>query len=93
MPFEGIYHPEVKEDIAKLDKTQRERIKKAIETKLMTFPQKYGKPLRGTLKGYWKLRVGNYRIVFKFKDENTILIFAVMHRTEVYPEARNRNRN
>jgi hypothetical protein len=28
-------------------------------------PQEYGTPLRKTLKGYWKLRVGDYRVVYK----------------------------
>jgi mRNA interferase RelE/StbE len=78
------YHPSVKdEDIPKLDKAIAARIKKAIETKLLIAPQKYGIPLRRTLKGYWKLRVGDYRIVFRVKDIE-ILVFGVLHRKEVY---------
>jgi mRNA interferase RelE/StbE len=78
------YHPSVKEkDLPKLDIIIKTRIKKAIETKLMTAPDQYGAPLRRTLKGYWKLRVGDYRVVFKIKS-NEIVILAILHRKDVY---------
>ena len=78
------YHPFVKEkDLPKLDKRAKTRIKKAIESKLMIAPEEFGAPLRRTLKGYWKLRVGDYRIVFKVKTKE-ILILAILHRKDVY---------
>jgi mRNA interferase RelE/StbE len=78
------YHPSVKhEDIPKLDKAIATRIRKAIETKLLTVPQKYGLPLRRTLKGYWKLRVVDYRIVFRVKGKE-VLVLGILHRKEVY---------
>lgn len=46
-------------------------------------PEEYGAPLRKTLKGYWKLRVGDYRVVFKVKG-NKIIILAILHRKDVY---------
>ncbi len=43
----------------------------------------YGEPLRKTLKGYWKLRAGDYRVVFKVvKDE--VCILGIIHRKKVY---------
>lgn len=84
MGFTVSYHPSVKEkDLPKLDSIIKTRIKKAIETKLMTAPERYGAPLRRTLKGYWKLRVGDYRVVFKIKG-NEIVILAILHRKDVY---------
>ena len=84
MGFTVSYHPSVKEkDLPKLDSIIKTRIKKAIETKLMTAPEQYGAPLRRTLKGYWKLRVGDYRVVFKIKG-NEIVILAILHRKDVY---------
>ncbi len=59
------------------------RIREAIETRLLTAPQEYGEPLRRTLKGYWKLRVGDYRVVFRVKDKD-ILILGIIHRKKVY---------
>jgi len=78
------YHPDVKRsDLPKIDVRNRGMIKRAIEDRLATQPEAYGKPLRRTLKGYWKLRVGDYRVVFKVSS-NSIFIFGIIHRKEVY---------
>jgi mRNA interferase RelE/StbE len=78
------YHPSVKtEDIPKLDKRMATRIREAIETRLLTAPQEYGEPLRRTLKGYWKLRIGDYRVVFRVQSKD-IIILGIIHRKEVY---------
>ena len=85
MPFSVVYHPYVKErDIPKLNGDIRNRIRKAIETRLMVAPDEYGEPLRKTLKGYWKLRVGDYRVVFRV-DGDEVLVLGICHRKEVYP--------
>ena len=82
--FSLLYHPEVvKRDIPKLNSDIRKRIKRAIETRLLAAPQEYGEPLRKTLKNYWKLRVGDYRIVFRVEG-NEILILGICHRREAY---------
>jgi len=82
--FELRYHPDVRDvDIPKLNQTLRKRIKKAIEERLSISPHLYGEPLRKTLKGYWKLRVGDYRAVFKI-ERNEVLIFAIVNRRDVY---------
>jgi mRNA interferase RelE/StbE len=64
-------------------------IKRAIEERLTTRPEIFGRPLRGSLKGYWKLRVGGYRVVFKLFDEK-ILILAVIDRKTVYQQSERR---
>lgn len=77
----------VKEDIPDLPKTIRNTIRKAIESRLMIDPIGYGKPLRYSLKGHRRLRVGDYRIVYKIDAENHIvLIIAIKHRKDVYDE-------
>jgi mRNA interferase RelE/StbE len=82
--FELRYHPDVKTlDIPLLNERIKKRIKTAIESRLATAPHQYGEPLRKTLKGYWKLRVGDYRVVFKIVD-NEIWIFGIIHRKQVY---------
>jgi mRNA interferase RelE/StbE len=90
LPFELNYHPDVKDiDIPALDAKMRQRIKRAIETRLATAPHQYGEPLRRTLKGYWKLRVGDYRVVFKIV-KNEVWILGILHRKKVYEEVRSR---
>jgi len=65
MPFTLHYHPAVRaDDLPLIDQRTKDRIGKAIEERLQTAPHDYGEPLRKSLKGYWKLRVGDYRVVF-----------------------------
>ncbi|MFN2357462.1 MAG: type II toxin-antitoxin system RelE/ParE family toxin [Desulfotignum sp.] len=81
------YHPAVKSaDMPRLSFEMKARIRKAIEERIMTAPHEYGLPLRKTLKGYWKLRVGNYRVVYKVAGD-TATIFCISHRKDVYQMA------
>lgn len=84
--FKINYHHEVVNDIAMIPANIKGRIKSAIETRLMTEPLKYGLPLRGTLKKYWKLRVGDYRVVYEI-FESEVIIYKIAHRHEIYEEA------
>jgi len=84
VPFELRYHPAVRDvDIPALNATLKARIKRAIEARLTAAPHQYGEPLRKTLKGYWKLRVGDYRVVFKITGEE-VRILGIINRKEVY---------
>jgi len=81
--FALVYHADIKGDIKRLDLRLKTRIKTAIETRLVTAPQRYGTPLKRTLKGYWKLRVGDYRVVYKIENREA-LVLGIIHRKEVY---------
>ena len=84
MTLELRYHPDVRDvDIPQLNEMLKKRIKRAIEERLSISPHQYGEPLRKTLKGYWKLRVGDYRVVYKIKG-NEVWIFAIINRKDVY---------
>ena len=84
MPYHLRYHPDFRDkDIPKINNNIRKRIKAAIEKRLLIEPEKYSEPLRRTLKGYRKLRVGDYRIVLKIRGSE-ILILGICHRSEVY---------
>lgn len=84
MSFELRYHPDVKSiDIPLLDEKLKIRIRNAIEKRLTTAPHLYGEPLRKTLRGYWKLRVGDYRVIFKIMKEE-VRILGIIHRKKVY---------
>ena len=83
MAFTLLYHAEVREDTRQLDERLKKRIKTAIENRLTTAPHQYGEPLRKTLKGYWKLRVGDYRVVYRIVG-NEVRILGISHRKEVY---------
>lgn len=90
MAFTVKYHPDVKNvDLPLINVKMRERLRKAIESRLMTSPQEYGLPLRKSLKGYWKLRVGDYRVVFKIEGA-IVYILGIRHRKNVYKDVTGR---
>jgi len=74
----------VREDIPKLSKDVRNRIRKAIEQKLTSHPIEFGKPLRYSLKGARRLRVDDWRIVYTIEPGDMVLIVKIGHRKEVY---------
>ena len=88
--WEIRYHPlVVKKDIPRLNKIDAKRVKSAIERKLTLNPVIYGIPLRGTLKQFWKLRVGDWRVIFTIKNKE-VYILVIANRKEVYETAERR---
>jgi mRNA interferase RelE/StbE len=88
--FDIEYHElVVKEDIPKISKKEKNRIKQAIEEKLQTQPELFGKPLRKSLKNYRSLRVGDYRIIYRIQKQ-TIKIFIIQNRSTVYKKSMTR---
>jgi mRNA interferase RelE/StbE len=88
--FKVLYVKEVvNEGLPSMLEPWKSDIKKAIESKLMTRPEVYSRPLRRSLKGYRKLKVGEYRVILRIEEE-TIMIFAIQHRSKVYDSANKR---
>jgi len=88
--FDIIYHLDVVEkDIPQLSHFDKDKIKKAVEEKLAVYPELFGKPLRRSLKGYRKLRVGDHRIIYRIEGKK-IKIFCIGHRSIVYQKANKR---
>ena len=74
-------------EIQSLDGKIKKIIKKTIEEKLMTDPLRFGLPLRRNLSGLFKIRVGNYRIIYQIKkSEVIVLVIAVGHRRQIYED-------
>lgn len=77
MAYTLRYHPRVADhDLPKISADSRKRIARQIETRLTTTPERFGAPLTGSLRGYWKLRVGDYRVVFQVSGSE-VWIFAI----------------
>ncbi len=88
--FRVLYHYlVVRNDIPRLPTVWQKNVRRAIESKLTAKPDMYGKPLRRSLKNYRKLRVGDYRIIFRIEG-NTVKIFAIQHRSVIYSVAEKR---
>lgn len=88
--YKIVYHSKVvSNDIPRLSSEWREKIRFVIEQRLTTYPDLYGKPLRRSLKGYRKLRAGDYRVIFKI-EKSTVKILIIQHRSFVYEEVEKR---
>jgi addiction module RelE/StbE family toxin len=72
------------EDIQKLTKSVRKQVKTAIEKKLALHPVEFGKPLRYSLKGARRLRIGDWRVIYKIEPPNLLLVVKIGHRREIY---------
>ncbi|MCU0598767.1 MAG: type II toxin-antitoxin system RelE/ParE family toxin [Desulfobacterales bacterium] len=84
MTFTLRYHPDVRDvELPLINKNIKQRIKKGIEERLVIAPEKYSDPLRKTLKGYRKMRIGDYRVLLKVIGAQ-ICILGIRHRKDAY---------
>ncbi|MBA3922573.1 MAG: type II toxin-antitoxin system RelE/ParE family toxin [Nostocaceae cyanobacterium] len=79
------YEPEALSDLKKLTQVVRERIITKISWLAENFDQITPQPLTADLSGFYKLRVGDYRVIYEFnQEERRIFIDRIGHRREVY---------
>ena len=84
MDFQISYHPDVARiDLKSIDRKMQKRIRRAIEERLAVDPYRFGAPLRQSLKGFRKLRVGDYRVIYDIVGEE-VRIYVIGNRKEVY---------
>lgn len=73
------YSKQALKAISGMDRPTKQRIKVAIES----LPNGDVKPLKGSKMSY-RLRVGNWRVLFSCPDNDTILIEKIAPRGEIY---------
>lgn len=79
--------PEAAKDLKKLDRAVAARILSTLEDRIATLdnPRMIGAALTGDHAGYWRWRIGDYRVVARVEDARiTILVVRVAHRRDVY---------
>jgi len=91
MTWQVLYHPDVaRKDLPKIPRNMRARLKRAVESRLLVDPILAGAPLRKDLTGYRKLRVGDYRIIYRVQEEE-IRVLIIGHRRDVYSQVLDRS--
>lgn len=79
------YEPEALADLEKLTQAVRERVVKKINWLAENFDRVNPQSLTADLSGFFKLRVGDYRVIYEFnREEEIIFIDRIGHRREVY---------
>ncbi len=79
-----ILKPAIRE-LERLDKNVATRIVERIDWLSENFPSIKPTALKGELSGLFKLREGDYRIIYQIlHKERTLVIHAIGHRREIY---------
>lgn len=71
----------------KLDKNVQQMIYTWIKKHIYECldPRSYGKPLENDLKGLWRYRIGDYRLIVQIIDKRAVIIMIkIGYRKEVY---------
>ncbi|MBC8494438.1 MAG: type II toxin-antitoxin system RelE/ParE family toxin [bacterium] len=82
--YKLLIDDKVVKDLKKIDHNWRAKILIAIKTKLVENPY-LGKKLVGDLSPYYRLRAGDYRVLYEIiENKLMIIIVKVKHRKNVY---------
>lgn len=85
MSYSVEYEPEALADLERLTQAVRERVINKITWLAENFDQITPQALTDNLSGFFKLRVGDYRVIYEFsRDDEVISIDRIRHRREVY---------
>lgn len=71
------------EDLNKLDNLVARRIIRKITWFADNFEKITPEPLAGDFKGMFKLRIGDWRVIYQMENDSAIMYF-VGHRREIY---------
>ena len=62
------------EDFASIGSVRQRIVLKAVGKKLSVDPKGYGTSLRGDLSGYWRLRVGDVRVIYRIDEKDVVVL-------------------
>ncbi len=76
MTYKLLFDDKVAKDLKGIDKTWQRRILNTIRDKLTQNPYA-GRQLVGELSPYYRLRIGDYRVIYEIRDDQLIVtVFA-----------------
>lgn len=81
-----VFSDKAEKQFLRLDKAVQTQIKKfVLKLQEVEDPRERGKRLVGNFSGFWRYRVGDYRILCRIQDDALeILVVEVGHRKNVY---------
>lgn len=83
--YKIVFDEKIYDKLYQFPPTVYKVILKNIEKKLTVDPYAFGKPLVKNWRGHFRLRVGEYRVIYRIEDEIvTVLIVEIDHRKNVY---------
>lgn len=82
------FSPRAAKELRKLDRPVQKRIVAYLrEISTLPNPQMRGKALTGNWAGFWRWRVGDYRLVAAIEDDRVVIVVvSIGHRLQVYED-------
>lgn len=81
------FHDDAEHELASLDRPVAERIAEKLRWLSDNADEVRHLPLRFPLTGLYKLRVGDWRVLYRLlNDERVVFVVSLGHRSEVYEE-------
>jgi mRNA interferase RelE/StbE len=91
MTYRVRFAERVEKDLNRLPVNTRRCVVDRIDALANDPRPRQAKPLHGSLKGRWRLRVGDYRVIYEIRDDVlVVLVISVGARSGVYGEMRRR---
>lgn len=84
-PYAVAFRPEARDGLRRLSNTNAQRVLDKIKWLSESFDQMSHEALTGEFKGLFKLRVGDYRVIYPASREDRIMIVHLVgHRRSIY---------
>jgi len=85
--YQVEFHPRAVKDFEDLDELVAHRVLKKLRWLAENFDSIRPEPLAGVFSGLFKLRVGDYRVIYQADQEKKLLtVRLVGHRREIYDQ-------
>lgn len=87
MPWIIEYTKTAAKTLRSIDRQAARRITKYLDERIATDedPRRFGEALLENLSGYWKYRIGDYRVIAEIQDERLIVVVVkIGHRRKIY---------
>ena len=83
--YEIVILPQAMEDLSRLDKGTARRIFGRLDWLAENIEDVTPLPLRGSLSGFYKLRAGDWRIIYEVEHAGKVIfVHRIGHRREIY---------
>ena len=80
-----VFMPQATNDLRRLDKPIAQRILHKLKWLSRNFNDLTPNKLTGELRGFYKLRVGSYRVIYTAnQEEHLLMVHLIGHRRDIY---------
>ncbi|MDR0506540.1 MAG: type II toxin-antitoxin system RelE/ParE family toxin [Dysgonamonadaceae bacterium] len=87
MSYRISYSDKFDKSLEKIDFAHAQKILKYLKKNVdgSENPRAFGKALTGNMKGLWRYRIGNYRVICNIQDKQcVVLALETAHRKDIY---------